>query len=328
MSYLKYKDDYNFLNQKEIALLKKATIEVERFVRKSRRISNTSYATRDAHAKSYSYLEGSFYPELDEIFGIKFKNKTYSVLARMSHANLKVSKASRQIPLYGLAMKISTDNSQEINYPLVNFPVFITNSVSRFLNIFINVNKLFTANWLSKPKALFQLLFSSLSIVPETFNLSFFQTVKQWLTTYRNFILNRDYHSIGAYRFGDGMVKVKMLADENNTIKRLGETVSEDIEMAIERAEIIYHLFLEVADDADKHPINVLTKQWEKPAEIYLGKVIFNSTIVDGLSKLEHLTFNPFYNPENLKPVGKIQRLRDAAYTSSIKLRHSMNDKT
>ena len=56
----KYSPDLDALTGEELSLLQKLSHSIRKFVAKSPEISNTNYATRDAHATTYSLLKGSF----------------------------------------------------------------------------------------------------------------------------------------------------------------------------------------------------------------------------------------------------------------------------
>ena len=81
-----------------------------------------------------------------------------------------------------------------------------------------------------------------------------------------------------------------------------------------------------MAYDVKDHPINNLLKKWENETEIYFGEVKFEQVIEDTLD-MEKLSFNPFDNPESFQPVGKIQKIREKIYQTSINTRNSINDK-
>ena len=139
---LKYTSNLDQLSPSENCDLEKAVISVEKFIKSSSKISDVNYATRDAHSKTYATAKGVLRvsEDLPPFITEVFKEKEYELLARFSNANLVINKNGRDAPLYGFSLKIKNMNGQDANFPLVNFPLFPTNSPSVFLNFFRSVN--------------------------------------------------------------------------------------------------------------------------------------------------------------------------------------------
>lgn len=320
---LKYNTSYNQLSAKETALLKETLVSVQEFIRKSRRISSVHYATRDAHSKSYGYLKGTFLPAATPEAEKFFPSASYEVLVRYSHAHLKIIKTDRQLPVYGLALKIKW-NQQEINYPLVNFPVFVTNSVTRFLKLFIGINRFYTAPFILKP---FKLLNAGLKVIPimaELMNISFINAFKNFMKTFPDLILSRDYHSIGAYRWGDHMIKLKMVPVQTGFQPDKSKSVFENIQEYVSEQPVYYDLYAQFAFDEKFQPVNDLKQQWTATPDVHLGTIELNEVLQDS-PDLEKCSFSPFDSPEVFQPVGKIQSLRKAAYEASVQTRNQLN---
>lgn len=321
---LKYNTLYNQLSAKEAVLLKEALLSVQKFIRKSRKISSVNYATRDAHSKSYGYLKGKFLPAATPEAEKFFPNASYDVLVRYSHAHLKIIKTDRQLPIYGLALKIKWNTEKEINYPLVNFPVFVTNSVTRFLKLFIGINRFYTAHLILKPFKLLKVGLRILPVMAELLNLSFMKAFAYFIKTFPNFILNRDYHSIGAYRFGAHMVKLKMVPVQKDFEQDLSKSVLENIQHYVSQQPVYYEIYALFSFDEKHQPINDLKKQWTATPDVHLGTIELNEVLQDS-PELVKLSFSPFDSPEIFQPVGKIQFLRKAAYETSVQTRNQLN---
>lgn len=322
-SPLSYHEKYNILTAEEHKLLLRTIPVIRKFIRKSRRISSVHYATRDAHSKSYGYLKGTFLPAATHEAEKFFPNASYEVLVRYSHAHLKIIKTDRQLPVYGLALKIKW-NQQEINYPLVNFPVFVTNSVTRFLKLFIGINRFYTAPFILKPYKLLNVGLRVIPILAELMNVSFIKAFKDFMKTFPDFILSRDYHSIGAYRWGDHMIKLKMVPVQTGFKPDKSRFVFENIQEYVSEQPVYYNLYAQFAYDEKFQPVNDLKKQWTATPDVHLGTIELNEVLQDS-PDLEKCSFSPFDSPEVFQPVGKIQSLRKAAYEASVQTRNQLN---
>lgn len=321
-----FKESYNTLTRREKSLLQEVLLSVQAFIRNSPRISKVTYATRDAHAKSYAYLKGSFIPNPDSSFRYLFDQESYGSVLRFSHAHLKIIKTDKQLPLYGLAVKIKSRDLEEINYPLVNFPVFVTNSVTDFLKLFREINFFFIEKGIYKLLNVIRTGFFMLPILGDMMNLSFFKAFKNWLKNYSEFILNRTYHSIGAYRIGTKMVKIKLIPKELEYIPNPHKNILENLEDFLLLRPIQYELMAQIAYDEKHQPINKLTQEWTETEDISLGTLHYHQVWKN--LNLEGESFNPFDNPEIFQPVGKIQQLRKEVYKTSITTRNTLNKYT
>lgn len=321
---LKYNSSYNQLSAKESALLEESLISVQNFVLQSREISSVNYATRDAHSKSYGYLKGAFIPAANNQVKKFFPNASYDVLVRFSHAHLKIIKTERQLPVYGLALKIKKNHEEEINYPMVNFPVFITNSVTRFLNLFIGINRFYTSSSIYKPIRLIQVAIKMLPIMVDMMNLSFIKSFSRFIKTFPDFIMNRDYHSIGAYRWNDEIIKLKLFPTLTDFKPNKSRSIFENMQALISEQPIRYHLYAQFSYDEKFQPINNLKKLWINTPEVHFGSIELNEVLQDN-PELEKLSFDPFDSPEIFQPVGKIQSLRKAVYETSVQTRNQLN---
>ncbi len=321
----KYRADLDLLTAKELKLLDEACTAIEKLVKKSPEINKQNLATRDAHATSYAFVKGSFH--LDDDFEEKsiFPKKNLDCLIRISNAHMKIVRPNRTVPAYGFSVKLSEKDTTIANFPLVNFPLFPIVDVSRFLQLFISINNYFSEAAFQKFWNLFKILQSFLYIFPDTLNVSFQNQVIRFLRQWRNFILSFDYHSIGVYRMGDALVKLRLVP-----IHIPKKYQDDKIDLSIEsylREHKIYETELQAqyCYDEKYQPVNFLNKMWKKSEYVPVGKI----TITEFLNKndlaLEALSFNPFDNIAALQPVGKLQRLRDAAYKTSLETRNKIN---
>lgn len=322
-----YNESYSKLSAEENILLDKSLEYIKSFVENSPKISNVNYATRDAHAKTYAYIDSIFKPSQDPLVQSIFTKDKYNAIVRVSHAHIKIISTDKQLPLYGNSFKIILDNQKEINLPLVNFPVFVTNSVSNFLKIFNEVNQLFTNSLIQKPNHLVEIISNLIPVGFETMNKDFIKSINQWRKMYSYFIFSRNYHSIGAYKIGNYMMKIKAVPQLFHPEFDEGETINETIQNYLKKYSFKFKLFYQLSYDEDDQPINNLLKIWKNSPDIEFGTFEFNNVIAETL-EMENLSFNPFDNIDELLPVGKIQQLRQKIYETSINARKNINNQS
>lgn len=327
-TFLPFSESYNQLNSEEEKLLGYALRSVEDFVKKSSKISDVPFATRDAHAESYGYLKGTFSLSENIVQKELFQNTTYDVLLRYSNANLKITKAQKPMPFFGTSIKINLENNKEINYPLVNFPVFVTNSVSRFLKIFTAANQFFTASLLKKTYFALNLFLNVLPVTFELLNVSFFKAIRNWINSYSYFILSRSYYSIGAYRLGNQIIKIKAVPQIFNPEFKEGETIEEQIANYLNTHQFSIKLYYQVCFSEKHQPVNNLLKEWTATPFEELGTIGHLQMMNTDNLELEALSFSPFHNPKEFQPVGKLQYLRKSAYETSLRVRNTLNKAT
>ncbi|MFC3160870.1 catalase [Chryseobacterium arachidis] len=205
---IKYNKKYDKLTDEERELLEINKKSIADFVEQSTSISDIDYATRNAHAKTYAVAKGEFVidknvPEELQPF---FDKEKYDLTIRFSNAHLKINKNKKDLPAYGFSVKIKDENGNLLaNYPLVNFPLFPINSVSTFLKLFTSVNRFYVKKWSS-----FSLMIQILKIMPSIFTGSFLKNIIKLISKRNDFILSFDFHSVGAYKLGENMMKIKL----------------------------------------------------------------------------------------------------------------------
>ncbi|KFF00047.1 catalase [Chryseobacterium formosense] len=323
---LRYNKNFEKLSYEEKQLLEEAKKSIADFVEHSSLISDVNYATRNAHAKTYAVLKGEFIISKDIPQDLKhvFDSEKYEIIARLSNAHLKIKKSGKDIPAYGFSIKIKDESGRTIsNYPLVNFPLFPIDSVSVFLKLFTSVNRFFLKKWSNW----FSILKQIYKIIPSTLNPSFLKNVWKFVLNKNNFILSFDYHSVGAYRFDDKMIKIKVCP--KNVQKNFGKRskVKQSVENYCISNDYLADVFIQFCYDLKDQPINKLNVEWKNSPSIKIGeiKIEKNSLLNPKGCENELLSFNPYESAEIFQPVGKIQKLRDEAYKVSLQTRKKIN---
>ncbi len=323
---LKYNKNFEKLSYEEKQLLEETKKSIADFVEQSSSISDVNYATRNAHAKTYAVLKGEFIinPEMRSDLLYLFDKEKYNILVRLSNAHLKINRNKKNIPAYGFSIKIKDDADRTIaNYPLVNFPLFPINSVSKFLKFFTAINYFFAKKWGNT----IQLISQIYQVLPSILTSSFLKKSFELFMKRNDFFLSFDYHSVGAYRLGDHMIKIKL--KPQNIQKKFGRklTTKNAIEDFCLHENYISDVLIQFCYNLKDQPINVLNREWKNSSFIKIGEVKIdkNSFLTPNNCDNELLSFNPFESAEIFQPVGKIQKLRDEAYKASLQTRKKIN---
>lgn len=323
---LKYNKTFDELTDEERKLLEINKKSIADFVEQSSSLSDVSYATRNAHAKTYAVATGKFivHKDIPDELRPFFDKDEFDILIRFSNAHLKIQKNKKDIPAYGFSVKIKDENDNTIaNYPLVNFPLFPINSVSTFLKIFTSVNRLFIKKWSS----LFPLIIQLLKAFPAFFTLSFLKNTLQFIRKRKDFLLLFDYYSIGAYRLGENMIKIRLHPISVDTSFGKKMNVKEAMKRYFSSNDYAAEVFIQICYDVKDQPINKLNVEWKNSPYLKVGeiKIEKNALLNPNLCENEMLSFNPFESKPFFQPVGKIQKLRDEAYKISMQTRLKIN---
>lgn len=334
--FLTYSPKFDQLTAEEEQLLKEDVELIEKAVAVSHKLNKKRIATRNAHAKAFGFVRGNFIPVDNKAadFPKLLKGSNLGVILRYSHPNFLVNKGKGEYPLYGCAVKIYNKDLQlSAKFPLVNLPVFITNSVSKFLKLHIKANQFLISNGSSFSFSFLKIpgiLKAGLSLFFDREILPILNNTVKVLDIEKHLINGYAYHSVGCFRLEDRIVKIRLKPSDHEKFKP-----DADIDQAkalrewFLRNEISLDFQVQLAKDEKKTPVNNLLKLWkEKNSEfITLGKIILPKQDISryGSMDYENLSFNPFENPEALQPVGRMQKIRQKIYNKSVATRQSLN---
>lgn len=323
---LKYNKKFDELNEEEKKLLELNKKTIADFVEQSSSISDVNYATRNAHAKTYAAAKGTFWiePDIPESLQPYFDKEKFDLTIRFSNAQLKIKNSKKDIPAYGFAVQIKDENGVLLaNYPLVNFPLFPINSVSTFLKLFTAVNRFYIKKWNSA----FTVLLQIIKIIPSLLTGDMIRNMIKLLRKRNDFILSFDYHSIGAYRLGDHIIKIKL--SPQSVDKNIGkkQKVKDSLKNYLQTHDFTADVLIQICYDLKDQPVNKLNVEWKNAPFIKIGEVkIGKDSLLDSRNcNTELLSFNPFESKIFFQPVGKIQKLRDEAYKVSVQTRRKIN---
>ncbi|MGG7470875.1 catalase family protein [Chryseobacterium arthrosphaerae] len=323
---LPYNKKFDELNEEEKELLEINKKTIADFVEQSPTISDVNYATRNAHAKTYVVAKGIFCVDrnIPEPLQPFFDKEKFDLIIRFSNAQLKIQNSKKDIPAYGFAVQIKDENGGLLaNYPLVNFPLFPVNSVSTFLKLFTAINRFYIKKWSS----LFSLAGQMIKVIPSVLTGSFMKNVLKLISKRNDFILSFDYHSVGAYRLGDHMMKIKLKprSVDKNTGKK--QNIQNALKDYFQTHDFSVDVLIQLCYDLENQPINKLNVEWKNSPFIKIGEIkIDRESLLDPRDcNNELLSFNPFESKSIFQPVGKIQKLRDEAYKVSVQTRRKIN---
>lgn len=336
---LYYTPEMDRLTPQEQLLLDKDIKLVEKAVRVSAKVNGKKYATRNAHAKSFGFVRGNFIPVKNGAgdFSELLRGRNLGVIIRYSHPNFFTFNNGPEYPIYGCSVKIYNKNLPvSARFPLVNLPVFITNSVSKFLKIHINANKFFIAR--ANPLGLSflkipALLLSGLSIFFDSKIFSILRNLVRVLDIEKRFIATYAYHSVGCYRMGDKVVKIRLKPTKHkNTPEEPLTDQTQKLYDHFIKEELSLDFQVQVGTTERKTPVNNLLKKWSERNSkfVTVGRIVLPKQDITEYRKMayENLSFNPFENADELKPVGKMQKIRQKIYSSSIAARQHFNQIT
>lgn len=317
---LTYNPEFDALTSKEQLLLDELALCINEFVETSPQLSKVPYRTRDAHATTYAVLKGKFLIDKDFEEQSVFPSTIMDAVLRISNAHMKVVKG-KAVPAYGFSLKLQDKGHTTANFPLVNFPLFPFNNATLFLKMFKAFNRFFYGNIVQKTSSMFSIIVGFLRTLPQILHPSFVKNIRAFIKRRNDFILSWTYHSIGVYRLGNHLVKIRLVPDP---VQPLEDTDNPNVAIAehmVQNGQFTARLFVQYAYNLNEQPVNELNREWQNSEFVPIGSLIFTSALRKNDPQQEMLSFNPFENTEELKPVGKIQQLRKKAYEASYNAR-------
>lgn len=182
------------------------------------------------------------------------------------------------------------------------------------MKLFTALNTYFSEGFLQKCWSAIGIMSRILTIVPNIFQRDFLKNIIKLLKKRNDSVFSFTYHSIGAYRFGDHIVKLKLIPEQLTS-----QTSVEDL--FAQKGQYIANLYIQYAYNLKDQPVNILHKEWKNSPFIRIGKFIFTDYVDKNDPNLEQMSFNPFESSEVFQPVGRIQQLRNKAYEASLRER-------
>lgn len=310
-----YTPEFNKLSIKEQALLDRLIDSLRKFVRKTPELNRVPYKTRDAHATTYDILHGKFFVNEGFEQHSLFPNNVLDATLRISNAHMKIVK--KGLPAYGFSLKLTHEDKTAANFPLVNFPLFPFNNVSKFLKLFTALNDYYTRDIIKKFTSALSITARIISTLPSVLHPNFLKNVMHLVKKRNDSLFTFTYHSIGAYRMGNNIVKLKLVPELST---ELPDQISAET-MLLKHGQYVMNLYIQYAYNLKDQPINILHREWTNSPFVPIGKFIFTSVADKNDRNLEQLSFDPFKSLNVFQPVGRIQQLRKRAYEASLEER-------
>lgn len=238
---------------------------------------------------------------------------------------MKADDAKDSMPAYGFAIKLlNFTDGTEFNLPLVNFPIFPTNSVSRFLRLFIAINRFQIRNikyGIFSAFSLPSLMLKGGAMVPDIFNGTVLRKMLGTAINNGKSPLAFSYHSVGCYRMGDYVVKFMLEPPKEKFLSRKLGSLSQKqiVNETFAKHSLTFSLKMQYC--RDEALINDLKKVWPRKKYVEVGQLVIPANSFLDPQKSESLSYNPFENPDELKPVGKLQATREKIYHASVSTR-------
>src|SRR5690606_10125586 len=117
-------------------------------------------------------------------------------------------------PACGFSLKLMNNGHTTANFSCVNYRVFLFNIVSNFITLCTELNTYFSEGFLQKCWIAIGIMSRILTIVPNIFQRDFLKNIIKLLKKRNDSVFSFTYHSIGAYRFGDHIVKLKLIPEQ------------------------------------------------------------------------------------------------------------------
>ena len=332
--------------------------DIQDYIRNTPEISKIAHHTRDAHANGYAALkaEVEILTNLPEELaqGIYKQAGKYEAVVRFSNGSSRVLPDKLSGNAQGFALKIfgikgeklapGEEDSPNVDYNLINNPVFFCNTAAHYVfisKLFLQLNDFFERGALGK------LEFATLWVTENKKAFPNFEALKELgalktfekIPSINSFLY--EFYSMGAVRHGDYMAKIRiaptvetqnLITEKDIDIDSADWPYRKGIIKEIAKNDLTFELQIQLCKDLKKMPINDLTEEWSQElspfqtvAKIRIPK---QQVPVDGnFDVMENLSFTPFRTLEENAPIGNLQRARQSAYVTSSTARHDLNHK-
>ena len=120
-----------------------------------------------------------------------------------------------------------------------------------------------------------------------------------------------DFHSIGCYRLGNKIIKIRVRPSNRERFTEVSEiNQPESLKEYFLENELNLDFQVQLGLNEKKTPVNNLLKMWKERDSPYvtIGKIHLHKQDITKYSNIEYenLSFDPFENKAGLRPVGRI----------------------
>lgn len=288
------------------------------------------FVRRNAHAKAHGCVKAQFrvlqLPDKMSI-GIFAEAREYPAWIRYSNGSEKVQDDSvgdgRGMAIKLMGIEHSQSGTQD--FVMINHPVFfVKNAVD-----YVEFQKALVAD---NPIKFFFPGFN-----PLNFHLHELATVIAIRNKKTNNPLDIQYWSATPYRFGDTAMKFSArpcnkahsLSDETTS----PDFLRENMQKYLDHNDACFDFMIQLRKHSSEMPIEDPTIEWsEKDSPfISVAKITIPSqqfSTSEQRKFCDDLAFTPWHAVSEHQPLGGINRVRQAAYETSSRIRHELNDVT
>ena len=132
---------------------------------------------------------------------------------------------------------------------------------------------------------------------------------------------------------GDKVVKIRLKPTKYKATQE--EPLMDQTQKMYEyfvKEELSLDFQVQVGTTENRTPVNNLLKKWSERSSkfVTVGRIVLPNQDITEYRKMayENLSFNPFENADELKPVGRMQKIRQKIYNTSIAARQHLNQIT
>lgn len=354
--YARYEPSIDHLTPEDEQTIDKITADIRDYISKSNSINKIDYHTRDAHAKGYCALKARFeiLPKLPKEYaqGFYAVPGVHEAVIRFSNGSARVD-ADKNLGLsQGLAIKIfnvpgekvlpDESTSPNVDYNLINFPIFFCNRIEDYgyiSKLFLKLNDYFAKGPAGQAKFAFDWITRKGTQLPTKESLKTFKAFTKFKTIQPQNTLLYSYFSQGAVRHGDYMAKIRVtptkaaqakIKRRNLDVNATAEAIRPLILEEIREHDYEFDVQIQLCRNLKDQPINELTKEWKESDApfVTVAKLTIPCQDVpdDGnFDIMENLSFTPFRCPPENRPIGNLQQSRLRAYQTASTVRHQLN---
>lgn len=357
-NYILFSPEIEAIAENFDSLQHQINTDIKDYIHKSKSLGNASVYTRDAHAKGYAALRAEFRVLSDlprELsYGLYAAPGNYEAVVRFSNGSSRVLPDKLSGNAQGLAIKVfgipgnklapGEADSTNVDFNLINNPVFFCNSAAHYIYIsklFLELNDYFEKGTLGKVEFAYYWATKMGKAFPDRETLKELKALLSFQKIVPRNSLLYSFFSMGAVKSGEymGKIRVKPNNDYTGQIIQSAVDVNRDLEAygpvlinEIRHHDYLFDFQVQLCRDLEKQPINDLTVEWKEQdapfvtvAQLYIPR---QDVPDDGnFETMENLSFTPFRCLEENRPIGELQMSRLNAYQASSVARHQLNDK-
>ena len=356
--YIKYSYEVEEIPENFDEYITTINNDIREYIKNTPNLSRATHHTRDAHANGYAVLkaEVEILDNLPEELaqGIYSKPGKHHAVVRFSNGSSRVLPDKLSGNAQGFALKIfgidgkklspGEEDSPNVDFNLINNPVFFCNSAEHYVfisKLFLKLNDFFEKGALGK------LEFATLWVTENKKAFPNFEALKELgalktfekIPSINSFLY--EFYSMGAVRHGDYIAKVRVIPTEQTKNAITEKNIDLDsaewpyrkgIIKEIAQKNLTFELQIQLCKNLKEMPVNDLTKEWSQELSPFrtVAKITIPKQTVseDGnFEIMENLSFTPFRTIEENSPIGNLQRSRQSAYVTSSTSRHELNHK-